>query len=197
MATVPGICDNCGAVFGTEALTGAEGRDIDLSGARVGPCPNCGADGKVPEGTYDLIFDTLRVAKEAAIEKVILDAVIEALEDRAAGKATDADVIERVEATAPALASTVKDYLAKSDPASWIAMLISILMLLQSSSAPSPPSAEDIADAIWAKDHPAQVTPLDSRPADKPTTRSRDKSRSKRPAKTHGKSKQRKSRKRR
>jgi hypothetical protein len=197
VATVPGICDNCGAVFGAEALTGAEGRNIDLSRAKIGPCPNCGADGKVPEGTYDLIFDTLRVAREAAIEKIVFDAVIEVLEDRAAGKVTDADVMERVEATAPALAPTVKGYLAKSDPASWIAMLISILMLLQSSSAPSPPSAEEIANAIWAKDHPAHVAPADPAPADKPEMQSRDKPRGKRPAKTHGQSKQRKSRKRR
>ncbi len=194
MATVPGICDNCGAIFGTEALTGAEGRNIDLSGAKVGPCPNCGADGSVPEGTYDLIFDTLRVAKEAAIEKVIFDSIIEVLEDRSAGKVTDAEVMERVEATAPALAPTVKGYLAKSDPASWIAMLISILMLLQSSSAPSPPSAEEIAEAIWAKDHSAQVAPPVA--GDAPPRRSA-KPRPKRPPKAHGKAKQRRSRKRR
>lgn len=194
MATVPGICDNCGAIFGTEALAGAEGRNIDLSGAKVGPCPNCGADGSVPEGTYDLIFDTLRVAKEAAIEKVIFDSIIEVLEDRSAGKVTDAQVMERVEATAPALAPTVKGYLAKSDPASWIAMLISILLLLQSSSAPSPPSAEEIADAIWAKDHPAQVAaPV----AGDASPRRSAKPHRKRPPKAHGKAKQRRSRKRR
>jgi hypothetical protein len=136
MATVPGICDNCGAVFGSEALTGAEGQNIKMGGAKVGPCPACGSVGQVPEGVYDLIDDTLSVIKMTA-ETVIYDAIIEVLEDRVAGKATDAEVMDRIEATAPALALTVKRYLAKSDPASWIAMLISILMLLQSSSAPS------------------------------------------------------------
>jgi hypothetical protein len=186
MATVPGVCDNCGAIFGTEALAGAEGRNIDLSGAKIGPCPNCGAAGSVPEGTYDLIFDTLRVAREAAIEKIIFDAIIEVLEDRAAGRATDAEVMERVETTAPALAPTVKGYLAKSDPASWLALLISILMMIQSSSVPSPPSAEEIAEAIWAKDHAARV----ASPVSKPK-----KARKPKPPKSHAKVKQRKSRK--
>jgi hypothetical protein len=193
MATVPGVCDNCGAVFGSEALTGAEGRNIDLSGAKVGPCPVCGAGGSVPEGVYDLIDDTLSVIKMTA-ETVIFDAIIEVLEDRSAGRVSDAEVMERVEATAPALAPTVKGYLAKSDPTSWIAMLISILMLLQSSSAPSPPSAEEIANAIWAKDHPAQVTaPV----AGDTSPRRSTKPHRKRPPKAHGKAKQRKSRKRR
>lgn len=61
---------------------------------------------------------------------------------------TDKEVIERVEAAAPGLAPTIKGYLAKSDPASWVTLLISILIMIQSASA-FPPSAEEIASAIW------------------------------------------------
>lgn len=156
MATVPGICENCGAVFGAEALTGAEGTEIQLGGAKIGPCPSCGSVGRVPEGTYDLIEDTLRVVRAAAVEKVILDAVIEVLEDRAEGRATDTQVMERVEAAAPALAPTVKSYLAKSDPATWLTLLVAVLAMVMQSSSSSSPSAEEIADAIWAKNHPAK-----------------------------------------
>ena len=186
MAMVPGVCEKCGAVFGAEALTGAAGTDIQLGGAKIGPCPSCGSVGRVPEGTYDLIEDTLRVVQAATIEKGILDAVIEVLEDRAEQKVTDADVIERVEASAPALAPTVKDYLAKSDPATWLTLLVSVLaMVMQSSSSP-PPSAEEIADAIWAKEHPAKTAkPKSIRTAHMQMP------------KTHGKTEHRKSRKRR
>lgn len=83
MATVPEVRENCGAVFGAESLTGAEGRNIEMGGAKVGPCPSCGSVGQVPEGTYGLIDDTLRVVQAAAIEKIIFDAIIEVLEDRA------------------------------------------------------------------------------------------------------------------
>ena len=43
----------------------------------------------------------------------------------------------------------IKDYLSKSGPASWLALLIAVFALLQSPSAP--PSAGEIADAIWSK----------------------------------------------
>jgi hypothetical protein len=193
MATVPGICENCGAVFGAEALSGAEGHNIQMGGAKVGPCPSCGGTGSVPEGTYDLIDDALRVVRAAAIEKVVFDALIELLESRAEGKVTDEEVIERVEAEAPGLAPTIKGFLGKSDPASWLALLISILMMIQSASA-SPPSAEEIANAIWSKGPPGEVNkslPAELKREEKP------KAARKRVLKTHGKTKQRKSRKRR
>lgn len=151
MAIVPGICEDCGVLFGSEALVGAVGPGIKLGGARIGPCPNCGGTGRVPDGTYDLIDDTLRVVSSAGIDKAAFDAVIELLEDHAQGKVTDEEVIQQVETSAPGLSATIRSFLAKSDPASWLALLLSILTLIQASSSP-PPSAEEIADAIWAKE---------------------------------------------
>lgn len=163
MAMAPGVCDECGAIFGAEILTGARGHNIQLGGARIGPCPSCGGIGSVPEGTFDLVDDTLRVVKAAVIDETAFNAIIEVLEDRAAGKATDQEVIAQVNDTVPELASTVKDYLAKSDPAAWLALLASILMILQSWSMPSPPSAEEIANAIWVKEHPRRDIPVKSK----------------------------------
>lgn len=149
MATVPGICDECGSVFGAEALAGAEGRGIKLGGARIGPCPSCGGAGSAPEGVFDLVVDTLQIVEMAAIEKVVFDAVIEVLEGHASGEVSDEGVIQKVEEKAPSLVPAIKDYLSKSDPASWLALLISVLMLFQSPAAT--PSAEEIAHEIWTK----------------------------------------------
>ncbi|HSS42455.1 MAG TPA: hypothetical protein VLK37_07870 [Solirubrobacterales bacterium] len=132
------------------------------------------------------------MVRAAAFDKVALDGLIQLLEGRAEGKVTDEEVIERVETEAPTLAPTIKGYLAKSDPASWLALLIAILMMIQSASS-SPPSAEEIADAIWSKEHPGQAAAsvsVGSKAAAKPKAR-------KTSAKTYGKGKQRKSRKRR
>jgi len=192
MATIPAICENCGAIFGATGLIGGEGRNIQMGGARVGPCPTCGGVGRVPDGTYDLIDDTLRVVRAAAFDKGALDGLIQLLEGRAKGKVTDEEVIERVETEAPTLVPTIKGYLAKSDPASWLALLIAILMMIQSASA-SPPSAEEIADAIWSKEHPRQAA---ASVTARPKTAAKSKAR-KASAKTYGKAKQRKSRKRR
>lgn len=190
MATVPGICDECGSVFGVEALTGAEGENIKLGGARVGPCPSCGGAGSVPEGVFDLVMDTLRVVEMAAIEKVVFDAVIDVLEGRANGEVSDEEVIERVEEKVPSLVPTIKDYLSRSDPASWLALLISALMFLQSPAAP--PSAEEIAHAIWSKQQ--EETRVERRAAPKSVAKKKVRKRS---PKTHGKTKHRQSRKRR
>jgi hypothetical protein len=194
MATVAGVCENCGAVFGSEALSGAEGRGISLGGAKVGPCPSCGGTGRVPEGTYDLIDDTLRVVRAAAIEKVVFDAVIEILEGHAEGMVSEEQVLERVTEEAPELAPTIKSYLGKSDPASWLALLLSILTLIQSSTS-SPPSAEDIARAISSGG--TLTREEGSKPAAQHKALGKSSRRTKRPPKTHGKSKQTKSRKRR
>lgn len=58
--------------------------------------------GRVPDGTYDLIDETLRVVKAAAFERDVLNGLIKLLEGRAEGRLTDGEVIERVEAEAPA-----------------------------------------------------------------------------------------------
>lgn len=164
VAIVPGICEDCGAVFGAEVLSGAKGRNIRLGGAQVGPCPFCGGTGLVPEGTYDLIDNTLRTVRSADIDKTALNALIVLLEDRIHGRATDDEVIAQVEVEAPGLAPTVRAYLAK-EPVSWLALLVSILLWALS---PSPPSAEEVADAVWAKDHTRQTSkPLLSRPVTK------------------------------
>jgi hypothetical protein len=190
VATVPGICDECGSVFGAEALTGAEGRNIKLGGARVGPCPSCGGAGSVPEGVYDLVMDTLHVVEMAAIEKVAFDAVIEVLEGRANGEVSDEEVIERAQEKVPGLVPTIKDYLSRSDPASWLALLISVLMLLQAPAAP--PSAEEIANAIWSKQQ--EEKRVERREGSRSGAKRNERKRS---PKTHGKAKHRQSRKRR
>ena len=88
---------------------------------------------------------------------------------------------------------TIKGLLAKSDPASWLALLISILVLLQSSST-SPPSAEEIADAISTSGVPNQVAVPKTAGPEAPKKSSKA---TKRSPKTHGKAKQTKARKRR
>jgi hypothetical protein len=191
VATVPGICDECGSVFGAEALTGAEGRNIKLGGARVGSCSSCGGEGSVPEGVFDLVMDTLHVVEMAAIEKVAFDAVIEVLEGRANGEVSDEEVIERAEEKVPGLVPTIKDYLSRSDPASWLALLISALMFLQSPTAP--PSAEEIAHEIWSQKQ-QEENRAERREAPKAPAKKKVRKGS---PKTHGKAKHRQSRKRR
>lgn len=162
MATVPAICERCGGIFGAEVLAGAHGAGIRLGGARVGPCPSCGGSGTVPEGTYDLIDETLRVVRDATMDHDVLNGLIELLEGRVSGTVSDQEVIERTEAQSPELGSTVRRFLSKSDPASWLQLLLTVLMMFQSLSS-APPSAEEIAEAIWAREHEVGTPTLESK----------------------------------
>lgn len=192
---VPTICDDCGTIWGAQGVIGGAGGNITITGSKVGPCPKCGGWGSIPDGTYDLIDDTLQVVRSADLPAVTIQNLIELLEGREQGTVTDAEVVERIEAEAPALADTIKDYLKKSDPLSWLSLLFTMLTMMQSS--PEPPTAEDIANAVWAKDHPGLVTPPSESGAAPRQGSAKPKKIRKRPPKTYGKDKTRPSKRRR
>jgi hypothetical protein len=190
MTTVPVICDDpaCGTLWGSTNFISVEAPQLILAGNKIGPCPRCGGVGSIPDGEFKVIDDALEVVRSADLPPDVLQSLIDVLQAHAAGSATDAEVIERVEADAPGLASVVKDFLAKSDPASWLTLLVTILLAM---SQPTAPSASDIANEIWANEPPAavQAKPRPRPPAARP--------RAKRPPKQFGKTKHRKSKRRR
>jgi hypothetical protein len=57
---MPAFCDNCGAVFGS-GFVFENCRNVTLSGNRVGPCPNCGGMGHVPDGVYDITGNAIKL----------------------------------------------------------------------------------------------------------------------------------------
>jgi hypothetical protein len=190
MATIPVICDDptCGTLWGSTSIISGQVSGLTLAGNKVDSCPRCGGMGSVPDGEFDLIDDVLEVVRSADLPVEVLQDLIDILQGHAEGGASDAELIERVETDAPGLASVVRDYLAKSDPASWLALLATILLAMTQ---PTAPSAQDIAKEIWANEPPAAVR---AGPARRPQTA---KPRAKRAAKQFGKAKQSKSRKRR
>jgi hypothetical protein len=190
MAMVPAICDSCGVTWGAEGvISGTGATNIQITGNKVGPCPNCGGMGSIPDGVYDLQDDTLKVVRAAGTTPENLQSLIDLLEGLRDGEASSAEVIETVEREAPDLAPVVRKGLASSDPIKLIALLVAILSLYLQASAPAPPSADEVAKAIREK-------PLPTYSVSAPSER-KSSGRHKRPPKAHGKAKQRKSRKRR
>lgn len=62
MAMVPAICDRCGGIFGSEGfIGGSSAKNITMVGNQVGPWPNCGGMGSIPDGVYDIQDNTLKV----------------------------------------------------------------------------------------------------------------------------------------
>jgi hypothetical protein len=198
MAMTPAICDSCGAIFGSEGfISGTGATNITITGSKVGPCPNCGGMGSIPDGVYGLQDDTLKVIQASGTSPDTLQSLIGLLESLERGEASGTQVIDRIEREAPALAPTVRSALGKSDPAKWIPLLIAIITLYLQATTASPPSADEVGDAIREKPVPTYSVPLPAASAKSPTSPPKGKAKKKRPPKAHGKGKQRKSRKRR
>lgn len=194
MALIPAACESCGAIWGAENLIGGTGAaNVQITGSRVGPCPKCGGWGHIPDGVYGIQDDALKVVSSGAVPADHLQGLIDLLESLRDGEATPEDVIDKVEADAPELAPVIRNVLAKTDPKFWVSILIMILLwYLPSPKASSGPTAEEIATELRADNAPSLVQSQSNsgRPSQGAT-------RPKRPPKTHGKSKQSKSRKRR
>lgn len=60
MPEMPAFCDNCGVVFGS-GFVFENCTNVTLSGSRVGPCPNCGGTGHVPDGVYDITGNAIKL----------------------------------------------------------------------------------------------------------------------------------------
>ncbi|MGN6815507.1 MAG: hypothetical protein ACTHK3_05410 [Solirubrobacterales bacterium] len=98
MAMVPAICDSCGVIWGAEGVIGGTGAtNIQITGSKVGPCPNCGSMGSIPDGIYDLQDDALKVVKAAGTTEENLQGLISLLESLRESEASSAEVIETVE----------------------------------------------------------------------------------------------------
>lgn len=186
---VPAICDRCGGIFGSEGfISGSNAKNITMVGNKVGPCPNCGGMGSIPDGVYDIQDNTLKVIKASGTSPETLQSLIGLLESLGRGEASSSQVINRVEQEAPALAPTVRKALEKSDPSKWITLLIAIITLYLQATASQPPSADEVAESIREKPVPTYAAKAAIPKA---------KAKIKRAPKSHGIAKQRKSRKRR
>lgn len=125
IAVVPVFCDNCGTLFATESLLGGDWRQVSFENVGFGPCPVCGSTGRVLDGTYDFIGDTIRVlsAPEWSLERLgwLQERIAAA---RAALVAPEA-VVDEVVAASPELAALVRPLLQKG----WKALQILVTIL--------------------------------------------------------------------
>lgn len=60
MPEIPAFCNSCGSIFGS-GFVFDNCRNITLSGNTCGPCPNCGANGHVPDGVYDFTGNVVKL----------------------------------------------------------------------------------------------------------------------------------------
>lgn len=130
MAALPAICDRCNAVF-PSGFAGSGGGTMSLQGCKSGPCPECGAMGTVPDGTYSLHETLINFLSgpQSSYEKLAhVAATIRKMQSRGA---TEEEILREVSKTSPALA-WFGNFLGKPAAHLYFGTLVSLVTLLQS-----------------------------------------------------------------
>jgi len=60
MPMIPAFCDNCGTAF-SSGIAVNDCMNVTLSGNKAGPCPECGAMGRVIDGVFNASAQVLEV----------------------------------------------------------------------------------------------------------------------------------------
>jgi hypothetical protein len=66
----PAVCDNCRTVFPSGFAFGPGVANVQMTGNKSGPCPNCGGMGSVPDGVYNTLDDTLNIVSTWSPERI-------------------------------------------------------------------------------------------------------------------------------
>jgi hypothetical protein len=95
MVTIPAICMNCGTAF-PSGFGGKDGGTINVIGCISGPCPNCGADGRVPDGVYEFWDGLIKLIAGPAQTIADLKRLAALLEEIRAKKPAPTQAIETI-----------------------------------------------------------------------------------------------------
>lgn len=104
MINLPAICDKCGMVFNS-GIVGGGGATITMVNSKAGPCPNCGAMGSIPDGTYRLIENVIEVLSDPQRTIKELEKLSETLEKAQRRKYSRQQLEEEINKKAPELSS--------------------------------------------------------------------------------------------
>ena len=107
MPMLPAFCDTCGTVFGS-GIVADNATNITFSGNRSGPCPKCGGMGRIPDGVFNFIGNTIEILRAPARTVAELTHLAEILREAQEKSQTKGEVSARIEKELPSLASLSK-----------------------------------------------------------------------------------------
>ena len=101
MPNIPAICLNssCNTVFPSSFALEGECRDITFTSCFSGPCPNCGGQGKIPDGNYNSLHSGIFASLFSISDIDKLTKIKQILESAK----KDTKFQEKLESTAPEL----------------------------------------------------------------------------------------------
>jgi len=76
MASIPAICEtkDCNTVF-PSAYSVSNSRNISFHDCKSSPCPKCGGIGRIPDGTYDVIEESIFASLNSASDISVLQKI--------------------------------------------------------------------------------------------------------------------------
>ena len=105
----PAFCPSCGLIFpGAFAIEGFA-HNITLEGNRE-RCPRCGAWAELPDGTFDVLGDTIHVLSASGLTRERLLRLKSLLEAARSGAMPDEAAVQAVVAEAPSLAPLIERF---------------------------------------------------------------------------------------
>ncbi len=130
MNRVIAYCENknCGAIFEIPNLIGGPGSaQIEFTNTRLGPCPNCGSIGLVPDGVYKYFNQAISFVRgpKESVDKLIQ--LKELLLKFKSNPSTKEEVVKEVEKISPDYARTINKAPQSFDYQKWILTILAIL----------------------------------------------------------------------
>jgi hypothetical protein len=124
VARLLALCEQCSTVFTADNIIGGSGDvTFTLTDTSVGPCPNCGGMGRVPDGDYRMVKDTVQLLRGRSPEQLLrLVNVLQTYRD-----APDLD--DRVRTEVPELAAALQQD-GTVDWKFWLPVLVAVLLFL-------------------------------------------------------------------
>jgi len=133
MTAIPALCNQCGSLFAFHGIQIGNGANVTMSGNLVGPCPNCGGFGSIPDGVYSSVGNILRIIAAATTNSALIGQKLNALRAAQLALVEDKADAKLVVQDTPELAS-FGDLVPKTrtELYAFLALLIAALVFLQS-----------------------------------------------------------------
>ena len=132
MNTVIAICENkqCETIFTIPNLLDVKGSTkIQFTGSKLGPCPKCGSFGKIPDGIYQMINNSLELIKgpQESIDTLLkIKQILQSFTTKS--EVSKEEVIDSIQELSPTFAEKFSEFKNASFH-TWIQTLIAIIGL--------------------------------------------------------------------
>lgn len=104
----PAFCPHCGLVFDS-AIHVENSRNITFENVRQN-CPRCGGDAEIPDGTFNVLDDTIEVLAGSGLTRARLQALAAVLAEARSGERSDESAFEELRNASPALSALIDHF---------------------------------------------------------------------------------------